>query len=62
MKKTYLNPSCKFIEIKSEGIMAATEPGPGGPGGGPGAGGPGGPGGGGGDINQFNVWGDDEEE
>ena len=50
MKKTYLNPSCKYIEIKSEGIMAGTEPGPGGPGGG------------GGDINQFNVWGDEEEE
>ena len=59
MKKTYLNPSCKFIEIKSEGIMAGTNKGPGG---GPGAGGPGGPGGGGGDINQFNVWGDEEEE
>ena len=58
MKKTYLNPSCKYIEFKSEGIMATTEPGA--PGGG--AGGPGGPGGGGGDINQFNVWGDEEEE
>ena len=56
MKKTYLNPSCKLMEIKSEGIMATTDPGD------PGAGGPGGPGSGGGDINQFNVWGDDEEE
>jgi hypothetical protein len=60
MKKTYLNPSCKYIEFKSEGIMNGT--GNAGPGGGPGAGGPGGPGDGGGDINQFNVWGDDEEE
>lgn len=57
MKKTYLNPSCKMMAVKSEGIMVTTVTGGDG---GPGWGGAGD--GGGGDVNQINVWGEEEAE